>query len=99
MAQRTSKTSAKVARKAAVKRGAAKVSKRPRKPTRTVPTLQTRKVAKPRLLTGGNPQIAKAYGDAPGHPRPALLEHLRPQCGDEAAHDGSSVSRAVNRMK
>jgi len=43
MAGRTSKTSAKVARKAAEKRGA----------------------AKPVLLAGGNPQIAKADGDAP----------------------------------
>ena len=43
MAKRTSKKSAKVARKAAAKRVA----------------------AKPTLLSGGNPQIAKAYGDAP----------------------------------
>ena len=28
-------------------------------------TKSVRKVAKPVLLTGGNPQIAKAYGDAP----------------------------------
>src|SRR6266581_3276904 len=43
MAKRTSKTSAKVAKKAAAKRGA----------------------ARPALLAGGNPQIAKADGDAP----------------------------------
>jgi hypothetical protein len=43
MAGKTSKKSAKVAKKAAAKRG----------------------VAKPTLLTGGNPQIAKADGDAP----------------------------------
>ena len=43
MAGKTSRTSAKVAKKAAAKRG----------------------VAKPTLLTGGNPQIAKADGDAP----------------------------------
>ena len=43
MAQRTSKKSAKVAKKAAAKRVA----------------------AKPTLLAGGNPQIAKADGDAP----------------------------------
>ena len=43
MAIRTSKTSAKVAKKAAPKRVA----------------------TKPALLAGGNPQIAKAYGDAP----------------------------------
>jgi hypothetical protein len=43
MAGKTSKASAKVAGKAAVKRGA----------------------AKPTLLSGGNPQIAKGEGDAP----------------------------------
>jgi hypothetical protein len=43
VAKRTSKNSAKVAKKAAAKRGA----------------------AKPKLLAGGNPQIAKGYGDAP----------------------------------
>ena len=43
MAGKTSKKSAKVAKKAAAKRVA----------------------AKPTLLAGGNPQIAKAYGDAP----------------------------------
>ena len=43
MAAKTSKKSAKVAKKAAAKRAG----------------------AKPRLLSGGNPQIAKAYGDAP----------------------------------
>src|SRR5262245_66236543 len=43
MAGRTSKTSPKVAKKPAARRG----------------------VAKPALLAGGNPQIAKAYGDTP----------------------------------
>ena len=43
MAGKTSRKSAKVAKKAAAKRVA----------------------AKPTLLSGGNPQIAKAYGDAP----------------------------------
>jgi hypothetical protein len=48
------KKAAKVARKATVKRSAAKAAK-PRKAVATKPT----------LLSGGNPQIAKAYGDAP----------------------------------
>ena len=43
MASKTTKKSAKVAKKAAAKRGA----------------------AQPVLLSGGNPQIAKGYGDAP----------------------------------
>jgi hypothetical protein len=61
MAKRTSKTAAKVARKAATKRVAAKVAK----PRKTVPKSPSRKAAKPALLSGGNPQIAKGYGDAP----------------------------------
>lgn len=50
MAGKTSNKSAKAAKKP-VKRGA-----KPAKP---------RTGAKPKLLSGGNPQIAKAYGDAP----------------------------------
>ena len=60
MAKRTSKKSAKVATKSAAKRGDAKA-----KPRKTAPKSQSRKVAKPALLAGGNPQIAKADGDAP----------------------------------
>jgi hypothetical protein len=61
MAKGTSKTSAKVAKKAAAKRVAAKAAK----PRKTAPTSQSRKATKPVLLSGGNPQIAKGYGDAP----------------------------------
>jgi hypothetical protein len=61
MAKRTSKKSTKVAKKAAAKRVAAKAAK----PRKTAPKPQSRKVAKPTLLAGGNPQIAKADGDAP----------------------------------
>ena len=61
MAGKTSKKSTKVAKKGAVKRVAAKASK----PRETAPKSQSRKVAKPALLAGGNPQIAKADGDAP----------------------------------
>jgi hypothetical protein len=61
MANKTSKKSAKVAKKAPAKRAGAKAAK----PRKTVPKPQTRKAAKPALLSGGNPQIAKADGDAP----------------------------------
>ena len=65
MAKRTSKISAKAARKAAAKRVAAKAAK----PRKTAPDAaskpRSRKIAKPALLAGGNPQIAKADGDAP----------------------------------
>src|ERR1700687_216784 len=61
VAKRTSKKSAKVAKKAAAKRVVAKAAK----PRKTAPKSQSRKVATPALLAGGNPQIAKADGDAP----------------------------------
>jgi hypothetical protein len=55
MAGKTSKKSAKVAKKATAKRVAAKAAK-PKAVARP---------SKPTLLSGGNPQIAKAEGDAP----------------------------------
>jgi len=61
MANKTSIKSTKVARKAAAKRVDAKAAK----PRKTAPKSQTRKVATPTLPAGGNPQIAKADGDAP----------------------------------
>jgi hypothetical protein len=61
MANKTSKKPAKVARKAAASPAAAKAAK-PRKPAQKP---QSGKAAKPALLSGGNPQVPKAYGDAP----------------------------------
>jgi hypothetical protein len=46
------------AKKAVIKRVAAKTGKAHK-------GAKSRKAAKPTLLSGGNPQIAKAYGDAP----------------------------------
>jgi len=60
MAGKTSKMSAKVAKKAAA--NAAKPRKAVAKASGRKPT---KAVAKPILLAGGNPQIAKADGDAP----------------------------------
>jgi hypothetical protein len=65
MAKRTSKISAKVARKAAAKRVAAKAAKARKTAPKAASKPQSRKIAKPALLAGGNPQIAKADGDAP----------------------------------
>jgi hypothetical protein len=56
MVGKTSKKSAKVA----AERAAATTPK----PRKTVPKFQSRKRGKPTLLAGGNPQIAKADGDA-----------------------------------
>ena len=61
MVGKTPKKSAKVAKKATAKRVAAKAAK----PRKTAPKSQSRKIAKPVLLSGGNPQIAKGDGDAP----------------------------------
>jgi hypothetical protein len=61
MANKTSRKSAKVANKAAAKGGAAKAAK----PRKAALKSQSGKAAKPVLLSGGNPQIAKGYGDAP----------------------------------
>ena len=61
MARKTTSTqpARKIAAKASPRKTAAK--KAARKPAKK----PTRKAAKPALLSGGNPQIAKAYGDAP----------------------------------
>ena len=46
-------------------RKSTKVAKKTTKPRKTAPKPQPGKTAKPALLSGGNPQIAKGYGDAP----------------------------------
>lgn len=62
MAGKTPKKSAKVGKKAAGDR----VTVTAAKPRKAGPKLRsTDKAGKPRLLAGGNPQIAKADGDAP----------------------------------
>jgi len=61
MAKSASRKTSKAVRKAGAKRSAAKAAK----PRKTPPKPPSRKAAKPVLLSGGNPQIAKGYGDAP----------------------------------
>jgi hypothetical protein len=61
MANRTPSKSTKIAKKSAAKRPAAQAAK----PRKAAPKSQSRKAAKPALLAGGNPQIAKADGGAP----------------------------------
>src|SRR4029077_19322860 len=63
--KRTSKISAKVARKAAAKRVAAKAAKARKTAPKAASKPQSRRAAKPALLAGGDPQIAKADGNAP----------------------------------
>lgn len=65
MARKTSIKSTKAAKKAPAKRVAQKAA-RPRKTApKSLSKSSARKAAKPALLAGGNPQIAKGYGDAP----------------------------------
>jgi hypothetical protein len=66
MANKTSKKSAKVGPpgKAAARRVAAKAAQ-PRKSIAKSSARKPTNAAKPKLLSGGNPQIAKADGDAP----------------------------------
>ena len=61
MAGMTAKASRKVARKKAIKGVAAKTTSRGKAASKS----PSRKAAQPVLLSGGNPQIAKGYGDAP----------------------------------
>ena len=61
MAKKTPRESRKVAKKTAAKRGAAKAAK----PRRAAPQPPSQQIAEPVLLSGGNPQIAKGYGEAP----------------------------------
>jgi hypothetical protein len=61
MAGKAPGKSAKAAKKAAAKRVATKTAK----PRKAAPKPRPGKAAKPVLLSGGNPQIAKGYGDAP----------------------------------
>lgn len=61
MAGKTPKKSTKTAKRTVNNRGSKKASK-PGKAARKSPP---RKTKQPALLSGGNPQIAKAYGDAP----------------------------------
>ena len=61
MAGKKSKQATEVGKKVGGKRGAAKTGT----PRKAVPKSQSGKVAQPKLLSSGNPQIAKGTGDAP----------------------------------
>jgi hypothetical protein len=66
MATKTSSKPTKSAKRAGTKKVAAKkVAAKPAKPRKAPPKPRSGKATQPRLLSGGNPQIAKAYGDAP----------------------------------
>lgn len=64
-AKSAGKTTAKKVAKKVVKKVAKKTAAKTSKPRKAPAESQPEKTATPRLLSGGNPQIAKAYGDAP----------------------------------
>jgi hypothetical protein len=76
-AKSTSTKPVKVARTAAAKRVAAKAAK----PRKTAPKAPSRKVARPPLLAGGNPRIAKADGDAPVQAYIAAMQGWKREVG------------------
>jgi hypothetical protein len=61
MAKKKNKNTANVARKTAARPARAKATK----PGDSASTAPSSKTAQPKLLSGGNPQIPKGYGDAP----------------------------------
>jgi hypothetical protein len=95
MAKTTLINSTTIAKTAAVKRVAAKASK----PRGTPPKSRSRKVAKPALLAGGNPQIAKADGDAPVQAYIAAMPGWKRDVGRRfdglIVHTVSGVRKAV----
>ena len=65
MATKTSSKPTNAAKKAGAKQGAAKkVAAKAAKPRKAAANKTSGSAPKPKLLSGGNPQIAKAYGDA-----------------------------------
>jgi hypothetical protein len=67
LAGKTSKTSAKAGKRTTAGRGAATAAKPRRTAVKSFAAKPTKAAAEaaPKLLSGGNPQIAKGYGDAP----------------------------------
>jgi hypothetical protein len=69
MASNPSKKAPKVAKKSPERGAGAKANRVKKDASRTAPrkppSRKSTKSAKPKLLSGGNPQIAKGYGDAP----------------------------------
>ena len=82
MAARKSAKSPQVAKKKAVKKTAAKS--------------QSGKAAKPVLLSGGNPQIAKGYGDAPVQAYIAAMPGWKREVG---RHLDALISRTVPGLR
>ena len=69
-------------------------SKKQKKPAKVVKEAATKRAAaKPVLLTGGNPQIAKAYGDAPVQAYIAAMPGWKSPARGGASMNSRSKSR------
>src|SRR6185312_11275712 len=95
MAGKTSKTSAKVAKKAAAKRVAAEAKPRKAMPKRAKSN-GSAAGAQPVLLSGGNPQIAKGYGNAPVQAYIAAMPGWKGEIGRRL---DALVTRAVPKVR
>ena len=94
MASKTPRKPA-AASKAGTKRGAAKAA--PRKTASKAPAKPSPgKAAKPKLLSGGNPQIAKATGDAPVQAYIAAMPDWKQDVGRRL---DAAIVRAVPAVK
>ena len=65
------------------------------KPRKTAPKSQPRKTAKPKLLSGGNPQIAKAFGDEPVQAYIAAMPGWKSEAGRTL---DALITRAVPKV-
>jgi hypothetical protein len=89
---RTSRKPAKAAKKAAGRKTAARKTKPPKAAPKSQARAAAGKAAKPRLLSGGNPQIAKAYGDAPVQAYIAAMPGWKQEIGRRL---DAAIARAV----
>ena len=100
MASKTSRKPAKAAstaaRKTGTKRGAAKPAGPGKTASKAPARSSARNPAKPKLLSGGNPQIAKAYGDAPVQAYIAAMPDWKQEVGRRL---DAAIVRAVPGVK
>ncbi len=82
-----------MAKKVSKKKSAKKTAGAKRK---TASKQKSRKAAKPKLLSGGNPQIAKGYGDAPVRAYIAAMPGWKRGVG---AHLDAIIARTVPGVK
>jgi hypothetical protein len=98
MVRKTSKKAAKVAKRTTAKKatGTKAVRVKEGKSRQKASKSPARKNAKPKLLSGGNPQIAKAHGDAPVQAYIAAMPGWKQDVGRQL---DALITRAVPAVK